>query len=136
MVSVCINWGPPLVVMGVILYFSSRSALPAPISEQTPRGENLRQGIHLLEYAALGLAWFRAVARTAPGRSVWWVLRVTLLGGALFAAVDEGHQAWIPNRDASLADFVTDLIGIWGGILCGIIYWELKTRGRLPSTWL
>lgn len=132
-----VNWGPPVAVMMAILYFSSRSVLPAALSAQTPSGEMLRDTIHVLEYAALGFAGFRAWYRAQlKNSSPWSTVLVALTFGLLFAIADELHQKWIPNRDASMGDVAADAIGISIGVLCGIGYAFLRARARLLPDWV
>ena len=67
--------------------------------------------VHLAEF---GL--FMLLAWHATGRNllIAWLLTMA------FAGSDECHQALIPTRDASVYDFIADLIG--AGIMVGLIH--------------
>lgn len=41
-----------------------------------------------------------------------WKILVAI--GSLFAASDEWHQSFIPGRDASVLDWISDCVGILG----------------------
>ncbi len=64
--------------------------------------------VHLTLYAVFGvtLAYGRARSPSPPAH---WIV---LLAGVAYAATDEWHQAFVPGRDPSLADWAADIIGI------------------------
>jgi VanZ family protein len=68
---------------------------------------------HFGVYAILG--WLAARAMLPPRRVER--LMVVALALAFFAAVDELHQLWIPNRFATVADWLADLLGLASGLL-------------------
>lgn len=75
---------------------------------------------HLVMYAMLGLLVVRALRRgaggVAPGRLLLaWPLI------ALFGAVDEWHQRFVPGRFPSVSDGVLDAIGAALGLWLGSI---------------
>lgn len=94
-------------------------ALPAP-------GPGLDKAVHFALYLVLGLlarwgvgpAPGRAgrAAGERPARVSGWLLVPAL---AIFAGLDELHQAWIPGRDPSVADWVADLAGAVAGVGLG-----------------
>lgn len=67
---------------------------------------------HFGAYAVLGLLVARALL---PIRQLS-VLGIAFIGIAVFAALDELHQNWIPGRDASIADWVADISGAIAGL--------------------
>jgi VanZ family protein len=76
----------------------------------------LRKGSHFTEYAilALLLAW----ARNGLGLAAW-------AGATAYAATDELHQAFVPNRGPSAWDVALDssgaatgLLVVWGLLQC------------------
>lgn len=70
---------------------------------------------HAPIFGLLGL--FVAAATLRPrGGTVWPPVRrgavVVILGlVALYGFVDEWHQSWVPDRDASVGDLLTDVTG-------------------------
>ena len=48
----------------------------------------------------------------------------------LVAIADEIHQAYVPNRDASLIDVILDITGI---ILCIAIIHQLESKSKLSN---
>lgn len=86
----------------------------------------VRKTAHVTEYAVLVLLLLRALrAREVPQSRAWsWpqASRALLLV-ILYAASDEFHQAFVPSREASVADVLIDTSGAALGL---IILWLLK----------
>jgi VanZ family protein len=84
---------------------------------------SVRKGAHLAEYAVLALLLWNALRKTpAPGTPVWQWSRagLVLALAALWAAMDELHQAYVPSRQGSVWDVLLDttgaalgLFGVW-----------------------
>jgi VanZ family protein len=111
-------WGPVLLVMGLIFFFSS---LPDPGG---PPGGISDKTAHVLIYAALGASLVRALA---GGRSTAMTLTRILLAaalGTLYGASDEIHQHFVPPRTPDILDVVADSIGA----LLGAIVMTLVAR--------
>lgn len=69
---------------------------------------------HGVLYAGLGGLSARALRRTGQwGRTG---LACVLLGGLVFAALDELHQHWIATRAPSLGDWIADAVGLVAGV--------------------
>lgn len=66
---------------------------------------------HLIAYTAFGATLGFAVRGWHPEYSTKKVMGIVLVGTALFGVYDEFHQSFVPNRDASIADWVADSIG-------------------------
>jgi VanZ family protein len=107
-----LRWSLVLLWWGVILYFSSQSRLPAAISSQDMRGEAIRSLLHAGEYGVLAVLLHYAVEQAHAPLSHF---AATLALAALFAAFDEWHQNFIPNRDASWDDVFADWVGVLAG---------------------
>jgi VanZ family protein len=103
-------WAPPLVYMAVIFHLSSQSD-PLPVLTEHVWDKLL----HAIEYGGLGALVCRALLGEglAPLRAV---LLATLLTGA-YGASDEWHQAYVPNRNSDVLDWLTDDLGAAGGAL-------------------
>lgn len=106
-------WLVPALAYAALIFWLSHQSNPLP-ALTVRLGDKL---LHAVEYA--GLAWLLAagVAHLRPR----WGRRAVLLAVLLAAAyglTDELHQAFVPNRDASLLDWGSDAAGsIVGGIL-------------------
>jgi VanZ family protein len=89
--------------------------------ELTPAGFRfahavIRKSAHMIEYAILGALVCRAL--TAPGgrMSRAHVVRA-LLYCAVYALLDEAHQAFVPSRTGSGTDVLVDTVGATVGTL-------------------
>lgn len=81
---------------------------------------------HPPEYFFLALLCMHAARALGVPRN--WKRIVRVLGsGAVFAALDEFHQFFVPGRIADPLDWMLDLVGILAGI---IGYWILSTIGQ------
>jgi len=105
------HWLPLILWAGAIFTFSSQPAMPHV-------GPKLNETEYFFDYAAhaaefgllCGLAWraFRASA------AAWLSRRPALAAwafSALYAALDEAHQALVPGRMATLSDWLVDAAG-------------------------
>ena len=91
-----------------------------------------RKWAHLTEYAVLALLLWRAVRkpiRNDPRPWTWREARLALLLVALYAASDEFHQLFVPNRDAAVHDV---LIDTGGGAVGLLALWAI---GRWRKHW-
>lgn len=84
----------------------------------------VRKWAHGTEYAVLAILLWRARSKPLkPGFRSWrWPeARLVWLLSVLYAATDELHQAFVPNRQSSVVDVLIDSVGaalglvlIWG----------------------
>lgn len=75
----------------------------------------IRKGMHVAEFALLAVLWYRSLAWGTRG----WRPRTALAAFGLSvvcAGLDEGHQAFVATRTASLLDVAWDS----AGALCGV----------------
>ena len=103
-------WGPPLVWMGGIFFFSAQPDLP-----QAPGpwlDMLLKKTGHTAAYGVLAWLYLRVLRRhLGNGRSLT-VFRVASIGLAVaYALSDEYHQTFVPGRDGNLLDVVVDGAG-------------------------
>jgi len=73
---------------------------------------------HFLEYFILAALLGRAVKEYFPGQKRFRRLILVFMAVVIYAALDEMHQSFVPNRCASLSDIAVDGIG---GLLGGLI---------------
>lgn len=74
----------------------------------------LRKCAHFLEYASLGFCFAKSAYLHTD--DTVQVISFALLFCTLYAASDELHQLFTPNRSCSLADVLIDVSGIISGI--------------------
>ena len=78
-----------------------------------------RKGVHLSVYALLALLVWRAWRKPVRQDSRPWSWRdagVALLVTGLYAASDEFHQTFVPNRDGCVRDVLIDTCGAAAGL--------------------
>jgi VanZ family protein len=110
---------PAAVWAGVLLWVGGQTdlsppRLPIPMQDKV---------MHFLAYGILGAlaAWGRALAGWWPTRA--WPLLLVLSG---IGAVDEAHQATIPEREAEIGDWVADTLGAF--TFFAAVSWRLRRR--------
>lgn len=89
-------WLPSVGLLALVWTLSSLPDTPGP-----PLPHPLDWLAHALTYLALGYCLARATgsARSALVLVAWW------------GALDEVHQAFVPQRDAGIEDWLFDLLG-------------------------
>ncbi|XQY91663.1 VanZ family protein [Metabacillus sp. HB246100] len=99
----------PLLYMGVIWTLSS---FPADAIVETPFSfdDLLKESLHLIEFAIL--YWLIAFALKAHNK---WSERASIFAAIiaiLYGLTDEIHQSFVPERSATIIDFVKDTTGV------------------------
>jgi VanZ family protein len=105
------RWGPVAAVMAVIFVGSEQPAVrraPATIEFLVAKIS------HVLEFAALGAALFRAISPPDHPTSAR-AIAVAVAISTVYAASDEFHQTFTPGRTATLRDVAIDLLGAVAG---------------------
>lgn len=90
----------------------------------------VRKAAHMTEYGILAWLCWRALRRPVRGDVRPWSWRIAgcaLLAVVLYAATDEWHQSFVPNRTGALLDVMIDTAGGVAGL--GVV-WLLARRGR------
>ena len=90
----------------------------------------VRKCAHVTEYAVLAVLLWRARRGAATNRTGWTRAHAVfaLVVASLYSASDEIHQAFVPNRGASVADVCLDTVGAALGLL--IVWWFVTKRGK------
>jgi VanZ family protein len=98
-------WLPPLVLMGLIFFFSAQPNLNSGLGWIDHVGRKI---VHASEYAFLCFLWWRAL-RTKLGavRALPWAWAVA----TLYAATDEFHQTFVQGRHGTPVDVAIDSMG-------------------------
>ncbi len=98
----------PVLVMGVLWWSSSRQMAPEPPSDVRAF---LHNGMHVVAYAALCVAWSTSLRRGA-GQAVSLRCKVAgVLLSVAYGVADEWHQSHVPGRVCSVSDVISDLSG-------------------------
>jgi VanZ family protein len=119
--SFWLRWLLPLSWAAAIFYLSSQSR---PLGRRWP---SLPSALaHVFEFAVLAALLQRALA-TEPQRRQRAVTPAFLLS-ALYAASDEVHQLFVPERTASPAEYGLDLLGTSLGL--GVSQWWAYLSAR------
>ena len=74
---------------------------------------NIDKSVHILLYMPFGLL-IQNMARLTHGRFPFYIKWLMLM--TLFAALDEVHQYFVPNRSCDIVDYIFDNIGMLLGI--------------------
>lgn len=122
--NLLLTWGPALLWMAVIFYFSSLNTWTT--ADGPPAFKAVRKSAHVIEYSVLGILIGHALWTTWLSRGmqsslfllsrVWWV---GIVLSTLYATSDELHQAFVPRREFHLTDILIDglsataALGIW-----------------------
>ena len=81
---------------------------------------------HFSVYAMLGALTARALLSPRTVRAL--VVAAGFI--AVFGALDEVHQLWVPGREASVWDWTADLLGCVVGLILGNHYLSLARARR------
>ena len=117
---------PFLVICGVIFWLSSLSHPPIPSFMKFHNGDKV---MHAVAFFCVG---FAAVLPLAFRKTLFtfWVFVRGLALAAVYAALDEVHQAYVPMRDSSYLDFSADIFGATLGVFTFWVMMSLIRRGE------
>jgi VanZ family protein len=93
-----------------------------------------RKCAHVTEYAVLALLVWRALHRPVRGLPRPWTRShawAALAVSVLYAASDEFHQFYVPNRQGSVRDVIID--GIGAGLALLALWWWHHRRSTTPA---
>lgn len=117
-------WLPPILWAGVIFYLSSISGLA---SNMTVFWDVFwRKLFHAGEFGLLNLLLWRALfygEEASFKKALWWSLMMTVL----YAASDELHQYFVPNRQCRWQDVAQDSLGV---LLTSAMLYVIFIRNR------
>jgi VanZ family protein len=118
-----LRWGPVVACMAVMYYLSSQSSLPT--NQDQLLDLIIKKGGHLTEYAILAVLSLRSFSLS---RARWLGLPPVgwgLLTAVCYAAFDEVHQSFTPNRHPMVSDVVIDGCGALLGLLI-VFLWSRR----------
>jgi VanZ family protein len=108
------------VYLYIIFYFSSKSTLPIHYTFA-----NEDKFFHFSEYFVLGLIFFFNL----EGKHSKWFKIFIALFILSYPILDEWHQSFVPGRDSSIYDAMTDYLGMSLGFLLIEKIWR-KIHGK------
>lgn len=108
--------------MAGIFYFSSLPGNRLPI--QPGAWDHL---LHFLAYLGLGLSIASSIGFPAM---TWRQAIIAIAIGVFYGATDEWHQSFVPQRNASVGDWVYDTLGVVVGVP---LIWTLMRRSSGSS---
>ena len=108
-------WVTVVMWMGVIFWLSAIPSLHSPF--EPLYDVLLRKAAHMGEYALL--MWLLAQALQLSSVQRTTALWVAVLLSLLYAVTDEWHQTFVPEREGTLRDVLTDGVGIIGMYIVG-----------------
>jgi VanZ family protein len=98
-------WLPPLLLMGLIYFFSAQPSLDSGLGWIDTVGRKLT---HFAEYALLCVLWWRFLRTAMADRRA---ALVAFLISSLYAATDELHQSFVDGRHGTPVDWMIDTAG-------------------------
>jgi VanZ family protein len=114
-------WLPPVLLMGLIFFFSAQPSLDSGLGWIDSVGRKL---VHFAEYALLCFLWWRALRPGMPARHA--ALTAFLISSA-YAASDELHQSFVDGRHGTPVDWAIDSAG------AAVAALRLGTRQRVAA---
>jgi VanZ family protein len=84
---------------------------------------------HLIEYSIFAFLTFRSFANLVPGMRLGLAFSLSLFFLAIFAALDEYYQGFVPGRVPDLKDYAFDMLGVIA-ILTLVWLWQLRVSAR------
>lgn len=130
------NWFPPIALMTLIFYFSSKQNISVTDEDFLSLNEKIIdfivfKSIHVAEYAVLYLLFYRAYYLSFQKK--WNYKRIILwsfISAISYACIDEIHQYFVPSRTGTVRDVAIDLLGISIALLY-TRYYSRKFHGIL-----
>jgi len=111
---------PVILYAALILVVSSVPNLKTPLV-RVPGGDKV---VHFLEYGILALLTFRSVRHWKAGMTLKQTALSAMVLVAIFPAIDEFLQSFIPGRSPEIYDLVADICGGWSFL--GVMSWVQK----------
>lgn len=121
---VLLRYWLPMTLLMVFMF--SLSSLRNIQTHMAVPDDTLKSVAHILEYLALSVITFRFCRELEPRTSVIFTIIVV----ALFAVLDEMHQALVPTRTPSIEDLLMDYIGMLAGLICAGVYLKFSKSSK------
>jgi VanZ family protein len=89
----------------------------------------IRKAAHLTEYFVFSVLLFRAVRGMGTGWQVRWAFTALAIA-AVYSALDEFHQSFVPSRTASPWDSLLDTAGATVAQICMWLWFRARENKR------
>lgn len=120
------RWLPFILWIALIFYLSSLSRPPQPPEEVGGIAFPWDVIGHFVEYGVLSVLAYRVWrGRYSPG----WAYTIALVFCIAYGILDEVHQSYVPQRDASAVDVMVDSQGA-AAFLAVVRLWGLRKGPR------
>lgn len=122
-------WAPPVLYMAFIFVISSMEQPPDPM----PKFEWLPidKIYHFIIYGILSILLAVAFVNVPPKwLPTGWIWVTAALISILYGASDELHQMFVPDRFATLADWLSDVIGAIAGVVGVYFYYKRQNKNK------
>jgi len=107
--SLFLNIGYRLPVIGFCIFIFWQSSNPGLINITLfPYGDKV---MHFLAYGLLSILTLRDLQEEKPFWSAPKIRLIAILFSSLYGLSDEFHQSFVPERFASIGDFIADCCG-------------------------
>jgi VanZ family protein len=93
----------------------------------------IRKAAHVTEFALFSITVFRGVRAERHGWRLNWAL-ITLLIAAVYGALDEWHQSFVPLREPRISDVLIDTTGALLAQIAVWIYAKLHPNSATDPT--
>lgn len=119
------RWLPIILYSGLIFYLSSGSVDGVP----RPRVPGFDKVLHSGAFFLWSLLGALALSAAWPRLPALWFVAILTTGGALYGLSDELHQAFVPDREVAVLDWVADCLGAFiGAVVAALIRRRLQLR--------
>ena len=102
----------PLILYCLLIFI--QSANPTP--EQIPSFRFVDKLLHFAAYAIMGVLFYRAYQTLKFKDNLRMLMLLSALSATLYGISDEIHQAFVPFREAEIADVIADALGAISGV--------------------
>ena len=120
-------WWAPLGAFSASIFFMSNRESPIRIPDGYFEFDKV---LHFGVYVVWALLCAVPVLRFWPSLRPFRLILIVGIAGLLYGISDEIHQAYVPKRQADVADLVADAVGAFTGAAVAAVTWSWWRRGR------
>ena len=113
---------PLFIWIGMMILFSSLPGNKLPEVVSFWQWDKVAHGAEYFVFTVLLFRYFVLSRHKTPAEA----LRLCLLIGLMYAALDELHQLFIPKRECNIYDFAADAAGILSGAIAAWQYYRKR----------
>jgi VanZ family protein len=113
---------PLFIWTGMMILFSSLPGNKLPAIVSFWQWDKVAHGVEYFVFTVLLFRFFVLGRHCTPEQAFWFCLGI----GILYAALDELHQLFIPQRECTIYDFTADAAGILSGAIASWQYFRKR----------